>query len=452
MTTTDGLRKWSAFGTGVGIEVRDQELHVAIVRSRPSEIGIIGSATVTDYKTRPAAEWGTELSAFLRKLGAAHIAATVLIPRQDVIVRLVHLPGVSARDTEAAIRLQIDSLHPFAEDDVFFSWARIANTSSILVGIARREVIDRLSSLFDEAGVKVTAFTFSAAVLYSAIRRRPVPPPEAFVILRDTGRDIEVYGESEAKPVFSATFPAVGDRALELAKSELRLDPETQPLTFAEVLPKPAVFPASHDPATPEFDNAALTYATAIASACPWLSLDGNLLPMERRRASSRVRLIPAVALSSILLVLSGALAAQSQWADNRYLALLQHEIRRHEPKVRQASQIEKDIATSRARTQLLDDYRRRTKHDLDALAEVTKLIPPPGWVANLSMDRTSINLVGEMDQAAELLKTLDNSPLFERSEFAMPITRTQTGDAFRVRTQRSVGLPPPAPKPGGSR
>jgi Tfp pilus assembly protein PilN len=143
-------------------------------------------------------------------------------------------------------------------------------------------------------------------------------------------------------------------------------------------------------------------------------------------------------------------LAAQSQWADNRYLALLQHEIRRHEPQVRQAGQIEKDIATSRARTQLLDDYRRRTKHDLDALAEVTKLIPPPGWVANLSMDRTSVNLVGEMDQAAELLKTLDNSPLFERSEFAMPITRTQNADAFRVRMQRSVGLPPPAPKPGG--
>ena len=93
MTTTDGFRKWLAFGTGVGVEVRDQELQVTIVRVRPSETGVLGSATVTDYKTRPAAEWGAELTSFLRNVGAAHIAATVLLPRQDVIVRTVQLPG-----------------------------------------------------------------------------------------------------------------------------------------------------------------------------------------------------------------------------------------------------------------------------------------------------------------------------------------------------------------------
>jgi Tfp pilus assembly protein PilN len=143
-------------------------------------------------------------------------------------------------------------------------------------------------------------------------------------------------------------------------------------------------------------------------------------------------------------------LAAQSQWADNRYLGVLQHEISRFEPKARQAASIDKDITTARARAQMIDDYHRRAKHDLDALLEVTKLIPPPGWVANLDMDRTSIQFAGEMEQAEGLLKTLDESALFERSEFAMPITRTQTGNAFRVKTMRSVGLPPAPPKPGG--
>lgn len=452
MTATDGLRKWLAFGTGLGIEVRDQELQVTIVRVRPSQTGVLGSATVTDYRARPAAEWGAELSAFLRKLGAAHIAATVLLPRQEIIVRLVNLPGVGAKDLEAAIGLQIDSLHPFAEDDVFFSWSRIANSSSVLVGIARREVVDRLSAMFAEAGIKVTAFTFSAAALYSAIRLRGAPPPDGFMVARENEREIEIYGESPARPVFTATFPRIADRALELATSELRLPPGAQPLTFADVLPKPAVFPASHDPASPEFNDSALPYATALAGACPWLSLDANLLPMDRRRASSRVRLIPTIALSSVLLVLVGALAAQTQWADNRYLGVLQHEIRRHEPRVRQSVDLDKATAVARARTQLLDDYRRRAKHDLDALAEITKLIPPPGWVSSFDMDRTSIQFAGEMDQAEGLLKTLDNSPLFERSEFAMPITRTGAGThAFRVKTMRSVGLPPPTPKSGAA-
>src|SRR4051794_25104136 len=134
--------RWTALGTGVGIEIRDKELHVTIVRVRPSAAGVLGAATVTEYKTRPAAEWGTELLAFLRKVGAGHIAATVLLPRRDVIVRTIHLPGVTDRDLESAVRLQIDSLHPFTDEDVSFSHARLGKTPFVLVGIARRQVID----------------------------------------------------------------------------------------------------------------------------------------------------------------------------------------------------------------------------------------------------------------------------------------------------------------------
>ena len=78
------------------------------------------------------------------------------------------------------------------------------------------------------------------------------------------------------------TFPLVGSRALALAKSELRLEPEVEPIGFTEVLPRPAVFPPSHDPDNPDFLRNAMPYATALAGACPWLSLDGNLLPEER--------------------------------------------------------------------------------------------------------------------------------------------------------------------------
>lgn len=445
------FRKWVAFGTGVGIEVRDQELQVTIVRLRRAEPAVLGSATVTDYKTRPATEWGTELAAFLKKVSAAHIAVTVVLPRREVIVRTVQLPGVSDRDLESAIRLQIDSLHPFSEDDVYFSWARIGATSSVLVGIAKREIVDQLSSTFSEAGIKVAAFTFSAAVIYSAVRLSESPLPEGFFVAREASSEIEIYGESPAKPVFSATFPPIGERALNLARSELRLEPDTQPLTFHDLLPKPVLFPTSHDPDAPVFDFNAMPYAAALAGACPWLSIDGNLLPAEQRRGSSRVRLIPTFALGTILFVMLGALAAQSRWADSRYLGVLQHEIRRFEPQARKVESLDKAITETRARTQLLDDYKRRPKHDMDALTEVTKLIPPPGWVTSFEMDRQLIQFGGEASQAEGLLKALDNSPLFEQSQFTMPITRTPGGDAFRIRAMRSAPMAlvtPPQPSP----
>src|SRR5688572_25228044 len=151
------LRRWLALGTGVGIEIRNTELQVTVVRVRPSETGVLGSATVPDYRTRPAAEWGGELNVFLKQLGAAHIAATVLLPRHDVIVRQISLPGVSNRDLAAAVQLQIDSLHPFADEEIYYTYARLGNTPAVLVGVTRRELILEYAATFAEAGIKVAS-------------------------------------------------------------------------------------------------------------------------------------------------------------------------------------------------------------------------------------------------------------------------------------------------------
>jgi type II secretory pathway component PulL len=444
------LRKWLAFGTGVGIEIRDNELQVTVVRVRPSETGVLGSAMVTDYRNRPASEWGIELSAFLKKLGAAHIAATVLLPRHEVIVRQLSLPGVSNRDLASAVQLQADSLHPFADEDIYHTHARIGTTSSVLVGVARRDVIVRYSEMFAEAGIKVASFTFSAASLYSAMRLITTAPSDGFVTLHERSGELEVYGESESRPIFSAALPVSPERALSLAASELRLDVTTPVTPLSELLPKPSLFPDNHDPATGEFESNALAYATAVAGACPWLALEGNLLPIEQRRTSSRVRLIPTIALASILLLLTGGLAAHSSYADSRYLNVLQHEIFRFEPQARRVDALDRETTAVRARAHAIDEFRRRTKSDMDTLAEITKVIAPPGFVTSMDLDRNSVQLAGEAEQAAVLLKALDESPFFERSQFTMPITRGGVGEVFRVRVERQAS--PTAAAPGGRR
>ncbi len=452
-TRRSDLLGYTAWGTGVGVSLREKELIATIVRIRPNETAVLGAATVTDYRTRPAAEWGGELLAFLRKLGVAHIAATVLLPRRDVIVRALPLPGVSDRDLEAAIRLQIDSLHPFADEDVCFSHSRLGTSAFVLVGIARRSVVDGWSALFAEAGIKVASFTFSAGAVYAALRVVTTPPPNFVCAHEVEGGGIELYGESEARPIYSATLPMQYERAVGIARAELRLDPATPSTRLAHLLPKPAVFPAEYDPQSLQFEANILPYATAVAGACPWLGIESNLLPPELRRASSRVRLIPTVTLATLLLVLLVMLGFQQSWADTRYLGVLQHEIRRYEPQARKVEALDKNIASVRARSQSLDEFKRRSRLDIDSLAEITKLIPPPGWVSTLDMDRATIQIGGEADQVESLLKIIDKSPLFERSELTMPISKTATGEVFRIRAQRTVpplasNAPTPAPAP----
>jgi hypothetical protein len=267
--------------------------------------------------------------------------------------------------------------------------------------------------------------------------------------VRDAGPAIEVYGESAARPVFSATFDKANERAVTFAIAELRLPADATPLAIDDILPKPRVFPPSHDPNTPAFAEHALPYATALAGACPWLATAPNLLPAEHRRASSRARLIPTAVLGVTLTLLVGALAAHSRYEDSRYLNVVQGEVRKLEPFARRASTIERSITETRARTQLLDDFRRRSQQDLDSISELTRLMEPPSWVNGLELTRASVQLGGETDQAARLLQKIDESPLFRDTEFTTGIVRTPGGEAFRLRATRDFSAPaPPVPQP----
>ena len=115
------LRKLLAFGTGIGVEVGSSDLEIVAARVRPNRVQVAGHLLVRNFAGRPAAGWGAEYGHFLKSLAMGHMSATVLLPRREVIVRQVPLPGVAAREMENAIRFQLDTLHPFGEDEVAWS-------------------------------------------------------------------------------------------------------------------------------------------------------------------------------------------------------------------------------------------------------------------------------------------------------------------------------------------
>ncbi len=182
MTALD-FRKWLAIGTGVGIEIGRENLEVTVARVRPSGVRVLGSLTIHRFREQPAAEWGEVYANFLKKLGQRHLAAHVLLPREAVVVRQIQLPGVADKDIPAALRYQVDSLHPYPDEDVVFDHARIGKSTSILVGISRRSTIAQYATLLAEAGIKISVFTFSSASLYSAMRLLAAPPVDGFLAM-----------------------------------------------------------------------------------------------------------------------------------------------------------------------------------------------------------------------------------------------------------------------------
>jgi Tfp pilus assembly protein PilN len=445
--TPAGWKRWLAVGSGVGIHIEGprgaESARIAAVRLRPNGARLLGSFTVEDLPHQPAATWGAAINAFLRKLGLQNVVATVLLPRRDVIVRVLAMPGVSPKDLPGAVRFQMDGLHPYNDDDVVSSWSRLPGTSSVAVAIARRDVVGRYATLFEEAGIRIGGFGCSATAVYSALRVFGRSPGGEILATDISSQGIEVYGESTSRPVFSGSFPlptrshengsgeteageTLDDEvdlapSTALAAAELRLEQPPAPVKLGELL--------GSEPA--------LAFAAALVSASPRRALRVNLLPAEHRRSGSKMVWIPAAAMGVVVLALAGVLAAYPTIESRRYGQTLAAQIAQVQPGALKATSLDREIEAVRRRTQTLDDLRRRSRADMDALNELTRLLPPPTWLNLLELNPTQITVAGETDQAAGLLKTIDASPLFESSEFVVPPLRIQGGEGFRVRFRR---------------
>ncbi|MCC6591396.1 MAG: hypothetical protein IT168_32220 [Bryobacterales bacterium] len=428
-----GFRKWLAIGTGVGIEIDGADLRILIARVRPGGVTVLATHRIERFIERPASEWGTDLLAFLRKYRVARTPVSVLLPRQEVIVRQLAMPGVDKKDLEAAVTFQIDSLHPYPEDTVAFTWAQLPAGTTVLVGIARREYVENLANLFTEAGLLIAGFTFSAAALYSAARILVAPPP-AFVAAGPVADQLEIYGESPTRPVFSGVFETSNwDRAHRFARSELRIE-EGEAVRLADLMAAPRSAPAHFN-----LEVNAQCLAAAIAGACPRLALPANLLPVDRRSQTSRLIYIPTLILTVLLLVITIVLWLQPSHEDKKYLAQLNSEVRTLERQAVKASQLDRDAQKALAKIAVLDRHRRRSQADADALRELTNVLQPPVWLNLLQITRIDAIMNGEAEQAAPLLKVIDESPIFKDSAFSQSMTRIggATAESFIIRTQR---------------
>jgi hypothetical protein len=421
-------RRVLAFGTGFGIAIGERHLEAAIVRARPSGVTPIATTTIRDFRNRPAAEWGAELLEFVHAARETRLAATVLLPRSEVVVRTLSLPGVADKDAANAIDLQVETLHPWGDVEVACGWSRAAK-NDVVVGLARKELLEHYETLFAEAGISMAAATFSPAVIHAALRIWGGSPASVLCINTDESGRTEVYGESPSRAVFSAEFSVSPERAAALARAELRLAPDYEARSLSEALPQARGAVLSGSP---------LAYAAAVTASAPHAVRFANLLPPERRASHDRVKYLAPATLGILLALASlGEFVIFPAVEQKRYLNDLDRAARQLEPAAARARAIDRKIKDDGNRVLLLDEIRRRPKADLDVLNELTRLLPPPVWTTAVEIYPDSVVISGEADQAAPLLKVLDSSPMFQNSEFVLAFTRTGQTEQFRIKTTR---------------
>jgi hypothetical protein len=425
-------RKCALLGTAVGIHVDGPNLHVAVARVRPSAARNLAMFILRDFRTRPAAEWRAEYQRELKSNGVSDVSATVLLPRSEVIMRVAQFPGVADKDMASALALELDTLHPYGDEPVNWAWSRIAQPASksgaVLIGIVRSATLERYETLFREAGIPVSGVTFSASAIFSALRLYSTPPRE-FLTWLPGEMNAEIYGESPSRTLFSAEAPGSIPSALALGAAELRLPDSAQTVPLDTVLPRPEKA-AGGEP----LDT--LAWAAALAGAASWVAKPANLLPPERRETISRGRLIPTFILAACVIAVVIALALEKEFAQKQYLKQLHAQIAQLQPRADRSKAVDRRIALAKARIDLIDRFRARTKDDIDIINELTRLLQPPVWTNILEINPDNVVIAGEADQAAPLLKLIDSSPLFRNSEFGMD-ARNGASEVFRIKTMR---------------
>lgn len=428
-------QRWTSFGSGIGIVIEPERLEFALVSVRPQGIQVLDSLEIQRYRERPAAEWGAEYAAFLAKHKIKHIAALAVLPAKEVISRTLAVAGVGDGELDGAVRYQLDGLHPFPEEEAAASFARLSepNRETVAIGIARLDAINEYATFFEEAGVDLAGFGSPAAVYYSALRILQRPPHDEFLAIRERESSLEIYAETKTHPLYFVDLAQESSRAIAIAASQVRLPDNAAEGKLAAFLP----LAESAQAVSP------LAYAAALNSALPRQSLAVNLLPAERRKAFSPWRWAPTLGLFAAVLFTAVSLYYFQEFSNRRLIAALDAEAQALAPRVTQVRNAEAKRQAIQAKLDSLAEFSRQPREDLDSLRELTRLVPSSTWMNRMEMIRGSVTMMGETEQATELLKIIDDSPLFANTEFTAQVGRSANNrEVFQIRTQREKPKP----------
>jgi Tfp pilus assembly protein PilN len=478
--------------TGVGIEFREGNLHAFCGRSLWSRFRVVDRLEIAQYREMEPRECGRLYRQFLKRNGLKAPWTVVALPRSMVLLRALQFPKAMENEMGRAVELQLDSLHPFEEGGVYWDFAKARDEQQprwswkqdaasgeaqkpvdVLVAIAERESVDQLAEWFQEAGIPVSQFGVTTALLLGMFRSRGTQAATTdapFFVLHTREDGCELIGTAPGKPVLSKEilFGSAGlateeDRRaavvnqLELARSELRLAPEERPVVLAggsglqletspgfdgasfRVVPVEEAMRGVMGMARVGVETLPLREnvvgVAATLGAVERRGLFGlNLLPAMRRSYEPPAVLVPTYALASLVVLMAVALGLRGPVQDWLYSRHLERERQALLPQIQQLERIQDQNRRVFERLTTLASLGRSANLPMELLDELTRLLPEDAWLQQLQFDGSAVNLGGTAASASAVLQALTESNRLESPQFLSAITRTQDGkEGFRI-------------------
>jgi Tfp pilus assembly protein PilN len=423
--------------------------------------------TFTVDSEQPAATLRAELNQ--RRLGIRTVALG--LPRPVVTVKPIELPDVGG-ELRDMVQFELERHLPFPSDDASYDFLALPSGSGgpstgnaarrVLIAAVDRKVVEGALRLAEEARLRPVSLTVAAHDLLALV----APRQRGHIVwLHRTADSTSLVFLAAGQIVLSRSVPTAEDGALaaEIQRSLAITrwagvdavwrsgdgDGATSPTesaltTFGSPVTAPpytssarALLVQIDDPAP---GAAQLALAVAMASTRRVRPLD--LLPARLRpRRLTGQQLLAVGALAAAVILGIGALLVPGH-RENRRMAVINKRIVELDGPARAVEQTLQELERKRRLLTTIQSLESATIRPLPVLRELTDLIPSDAWLTTVSLDVKGVELTGQAAAASSLISVLENSPRFERVEFASPVTRGRDKEQFRIRTAWESGGP----------
>ncbi len=456
LTTFSYRIRRADFLDGLGIFVEPARVSLAHVTKRFLQVTLRHGRSYPLAATSPQdrlQSLAQAVAAFTREFRVQPGAVHLCLGRQELLLNRLILPAAARENLRQVLEYEVERIIPLPRDEIFYDYqvresggGEEGRLAVLVVSVPRRVVREYLEAL-EVAGVRPKAVGIAAVALgdYAAFCRGRSDAPLA--IMTPSGRDFELAVFVERQLVADHVLrDAIAPSAAELDEM-IRRD-------LAEVFQAADVpvelLHAGGAPASPEAANGSIdlfTLATghldapveffesrepallpavgAALAAAREGTVDVNLLPEEDRPGLQEGLLVPLVLLAVVLLltlVYGGSVIVRDE-ITRRALA---REVEALEPQV---AAVKKEEAAARKLeaqlTTLTADQDHRT---IDYLRELTERIPTDAYLTTMRYRNGRIEIDGFATKASDLIKSLEDSPLFRNVQFTSPTTAGQGG------------------------
>jgi Tfp pilus assembly protein PilN len=433
--------------TSVGIEVRGDDLLLSSLQSNLTAGVYTNFRRVPGFRTRDRAEVRREIDAFFKANRLSRETLVLGIPRQDVIIRHLDLPGEVAENLKQVVYYQVQSFEPSEEEKFYHDFILVrgpegAKRLQVLVVMVRKGVLDGHLALLKELGLRPAIVTVGSAGLSSVfLQTARGLEKKTFVLIDLKPTGIEVVALKDGTFAYSREVPRSTPpdwksqllAEVQMAAARIRLGPDD---TIDRILLSGEDSEAAHRELHDEIPECDLVgnhvrfempvkirphvQESASALGLAWCGMAGrssfrlNLLPPELRVRQSRWAYVPTVILGLTAIVLLIALGFREVVQERALIRDLDQAIAALKPRVDRVQKVRTDAEKLERHLTYVEGLVSRRDMNLEVLRELTTVLPDETFLSFYQNSDDSIQISGSSSNAPDLLAKLENSKLLK--------------------------------------